>query len=214
MTGEEILPTLRKLNERCSPPLGEAELKSVALKSTIEVDPETAIRAVPGRGPASARTGAGHVPELACTCPTRVSCTRRAPHLRQTKVETFDPTWMILVGAAGSGKTEMLSAAARLPGVHVVGSLTEAALLSGTPRKDTASGASGGLLREIGEHGILVLKDFGSILSMHREARGAVLAALREIYDGSWTRLVGVDGGRRLHWEGRSWRPRRRNERH
>jgi IclR helix-turn-helix domain len=38
---------------------------------------------------------------------------------------------------------------------------------------------------------------------MHRDARAAVLAALRELFDGSWTRLVGVDGGRRLHWEGR-----------
>jgi hypothetical protein len=49
----------------------------------------------------------------------------------------------------------------------------------------------------------LVLKDFGSVLSMHRDARAAVLAALRELFDGSWTRLVGADGGRRLHWEGR-----------
>ena len=30
-------------------------------------------------------------------------------------------------------------------------------------------------------------QDFGSVLSMHREARAAVLAALREVYDGSWT---------------------------
>ena len=30
-----------------------------------------------------------------------------------------------------------------------------------------------------------------------------MLAALREIYDGSWHRDVGRDGGRRLHWEGR-----------
>lgn len=29
------------------------------------------------------------------------------------------------------------------------------------------------------------------------------LAALREIYDGSWTRLVGTDGGKTLAWEGR-----------
>jgi hypothetical protein len=38
---------------------------------------------------------------------------------------------------------------------------------------------------------------------MHREQRANVLAALREIYDGSWHRDVGVDSGRRLHWEGR-----------
>ena len=38
---------------------------------------------------------------------------------------------------------------------------------------------------------------------MSSEPRSRVLGALREIYDGSWTRDVGVDGGRRLHWEGR-----------
>jgi len=110
---------------------------------------------------------------------------------------------LILVGAAGSGKTEALTATSRLEAVHLVATLTEAALLSGTPRKETTAGASGGLLREIGDAGIIVLKDFGSILSMNRDARAAVLAALRELFDGSWTRMVGVDGGRRLHWQGR-----------
>jgi len=38
---------------------------------------------------------------------------------------------------------------------------------------------------------------------MHRDARASVLAALREVYDGSWTRLLGTDGGKTLHWEGR-----------
>ena len=33
---------------------------------------------------------------------------------------------------------------------------------------------------------------------MNYEARMALLAALREIYDGSWTRHVGVDGGKTL----------------
>lgn len=38
---------------------------------------------------------------------------------------------------------------------------------------------------------------------MNRDARAALLAALREIYDGSWTRHVGTDGGRTLHWSGK-----------
>ena len=42
-----------------------------------------------------------------------------------------------------------------------------------------------------------------SILSMNRTARGQVLAALREIYDGVWVRRVGADGGRTLPWSGR-----------
>ncbi len=38
---------------------------------------------------------------------------------------------------------------------------------------------------------------------MSREVRGEVLAALREVHDGRWVRLVGTDGGRALDWEGR-----------
>ena len=38
---------------------------------------------------------------------------------------------------------------------------------------------------------------------MHRDARAAVLMALREIYDGSWTRRLGTDGGKELHWSGK-----------
>ena len=38
---------------------------------------------------------------------------------------------------------------------------------------------------------------------MNRDARAAMLAALREVYDGTWTRHVGTDGGRTLSWHGR-----------
>jgi len=202
LTGPEILPTLRELNRRCRPPLDEAELESVALDSTIAADPETSISTVADAAPRPIESvlevfrGWMHMPDpglLYAVC----------AGIAANRVEAFDPSWFIYVGAAGSGKSETLAAASQLPGVHVVGTLTEASLLSGTPRKDAATDASGGLLREIGESGTLILKDFGSVLSMHRDARAAVLAALRELFDGSWTRLVGVDGGRRLHWEGR-----------
>jgi hypothetical protein len=174
----------------------------VAFKSTIEPDPETAVRTVPAVEPRPIDDVLKtfrrwlHLPDPS---PVYVTCAAVAAN----RVESFDPSWLILVGAAGSGKTEALSATSRLDGVHVVATLTEAALLSGTPRKDTAAGASGGLLREIGDSGIIVLKDFGSILSMHRDARSQVLGALREIFDGSWERQLGVDGGRHLAWQGK-----------
>lgn len=113
-----------------------------------------------------------------------------------------DPVWLLLISPPGGGKTETLTPLARLPDCHMAATLTEAALLSGTPKRE-AKDAKGGLLREIGDFGILVAKDFGSVLSMHRDARAAVLAALREVYDGSWTRHVGTDGGRTLHWSGK-----------
>jgi hypothetical protein len=114
-----------------------------------------------------------------------------------------DPVWLLNVGASSSGKTETLGAASRLPDVHPTATLTEAALLSGTPKKEHATGAKGGLLREVGEFGIIVAKDFTSLLSMNRDSRTALLAALREVYDGAWTRHVGTGGGVTLHWEGK-----------
>ena len=115
-----------------------------------------------------------------------------------------DPVWLLVVGAPGSGKTEALMSASRLPNVHLAATLTEPALLSGSPQRDYGEDSTGGLLRQLGEFGILLHKDFGSVLSMHRDGRAQVLAALREVYDGSWTRLLGTDGGRVLHWEGKA----------
>jgi hypothetical protein len=114
-----------------------------------------------------------------------------------------DPVWLLLVGPPGGGKTEILKTVSRLSDVHLASTITEAALLSGTPKRDQAPTATGGLLREIGDAGIIVLKDFGSVLSMHRDPRATTLAALREIYDGSWTRRLGTDGGKTLSWSGK-----------
>ena len=109
-----------------------------------------------------------------------------------------DPVWLIVVGPPSSGKTEVLIAIAALPDVHRASTLTEAALLSGTPSKERAKGASGGLLHEIGEFGLIVCKDLTSILSMRHDTQAEVLGALREVYDGQYTRQVGTEGGRML----------------
>jgi len=113
------------------------------------------------------------------------------------------PVWLMIVGASGGGKTEPLNAAIRLPFVHLAATVTESSLLSGTPKKDTAKDAKGGLLRDVGAFGFLLLKDFTSMLAQRRDASAAVLSAFREIYDGSWTRHVGSDGGTVLHWSGK-----------
>ena len=115
-----------------------------------------------------------------------------------------DPVWLLDIRPPGWGKTEGLGPiAGALREAHMVSTLTEAALLSGTSRREKAKDSTGGLLRTVGEFGIIVLKDFTSILSMHREARASTIAALREIYDGSWVRNVGTDGGRTLEWRGK-----------
>jgi hypothetical protein len=114
-----------------------------------------------------------------------------------------DPVWQLIVGPAGCGKTEIIQPLSTLPGMHSAATLTEASLLSGTPKRDYANSATGGLLRAIGASGTILLKDFGSVLSMQHESRAVVLAALREVFDGSWTRHLGTDGGRTLTWTGK-----------
>ena len=113
-----------------------------------------------------------------------------------------DPVWLLLVAAASSAKTELLSALRGHEWAHPAGVITEAGLLSGTSDKERAADATGGLLRQVGKRGVLICKDFGSLLSMQRDTRAATLAALREVYDGSWDRPVGSDGGKVLHWHG------------
>jgi hypothetical protein len=114
-----------------------------------------------------------------------------------------DPVWLGLIGPPSSAKTEILNSTSQLPRVVQAGTLTQASLLSGTPRKQRDKGAKGGLLQEIGDFGIIALKDFGSILSMRPDTKAETLQALREIFDGHWTRQLGTDGGKRLHWEGK-----------
>ncbi len=114
-----------------------------------------------------------------------------------------DPVWLLVVSGSGNAKTETVSAL-QGAGAHVTSTITsEGALLSATSRKDTTREATGGLLRALGERGVLVIKDVTSILSMNRDVRASVLAALREVYDGRWERNVGTDGGRSLTWTGR-----------
>ena len=126
-----------------------------------------------------------------------VLATAAAEHL------TGDPLWLLVVGGPGAAKTETVQALGGSGALVTSTISSEGALLSATAKKDHTKGATGGLLRRIGNTGVLVLKDVTSLLSMNRDGRAAVLAALREIYDGRWERNVGTDGGKSLLWTGR-----------
>lgn len=116
---------------------------------------------------------------------------------------TGDPVWLLLVSGSGNAKTETVQALAGAGAMVTSTIASEGALLSATSARERTKHATGGLLRVLGERGVLVVKDVTSILSMNRELRGQVLAALREVYDGRWSRNVGTDGGRTLEWTGR-----------
>lgn len=114
-----------------------------------------------------------------------------------------DPVWLLVISGSGNAKTETVVPLAGI-GAHMVSTIaSEGALLSATSKREQAADATGGLLRKIGARGILVIKDVTSILSMSGDQRASVLGALREVYDGSWARNVGTDGGQTLEWDGR-----------
>jgi len=114
-----------------------------------------------------------------------------------------DPLWLLLISGSGNAKTETVQS---LDGAGALVTSTissPGALLSASPSKERAKDATGGLLRKVGGRGVVVIKDVTSILSMDRNMRAEVLGALREVYDGRWSRNVGTDGGRTLEWAGR-----------
>ena len=114
-----------------------------------------------------------------------------------------DPLWLLVISGPGNTKTESVQSLAGA-GAFVTSTITsEGALLSASSRKSRAKTATGGLLRKIGDRGVLVIKDVTSIFSADSNTRSGVLAALREVYDGKWERNVGTDGGQTLTWTGR-----------
>ena len=114
-----------------------------------------------------------------------------------------EPVWLLIVGPPSGGKTEILSPAWTWTNIVPAATITEAALLSGTAKRDRAKNATGGLLRQIGDFGILLAKDFTSVLSpepRHRQSRdGGAARSLR--------RPLGPPGRHRrrrvLHWHGK-----------
>jgi hypothetical protein len=112
-----------------------------------------------------------------------------------------DPLWLLLVGPPSSGKTEALDALSELSEYHAVSTFTEAGLLSGSSTKEGSS-ATGGLLMQLGEAGLIVASDFGTLLNEHGSTRNRMFACLREVFDGKFVRRLGTDGGRTFAWAG------------
>jgi hypothetical protein len=177
------------------------------------VDPGTALNEALGVKPIEATAPRPELPPIAAVeeayarwlhdgdpVPTRAVLAAYTANMRLEG----DPVGLVLVGGSGTGKTERLMPAQGLPGVVMTSAITgEAALLSATPHKDRAKDATGGLLRNVGDRGVLVVKDFTSVLAMSRDRRNEVMGALREVADGRWDRTYGAEGGQTLTWTGK-----------
>jgi hypothetical protein len=111
------------------------------------------------------------------------------------------PVWLLGIGPPSSGKTEVLAALSKLPEFHSVSTITMPGLLS-VARTKGGGWRQGGLLVEIGESGVIVASDFGTLLTQNAAGRAEVFALLREVYDGHVSRHLGSGGGVRCEWEG------------
>jgi hypothetical protein len=108
-----------------------------------------------------------------------------------------DPVWLLIVAPPGGTKTEPLRSFLADPGFYPLSELTPKTFASGL---EIPGGSDPSLLLRLTNE-ILIFKDFTTVLQMRHEDQQAILAQLREIYDGRYDKTWGT--GRELHWEGR-----------
>jgi hypothetical protein len=100
-----------------------------------------------------------------------------------------EPLWGFIVAPPSSGKTATLQVFQKdKDGTIFRNTLTPHALVSGLKRKQED------LLPRL-DGKCLVIKDFTSILTMHREGRDEILGDLRAIFDGDFAKSFGSDVG-------------------
>jgi hypothetical protein len=107
-----------------------------------------------------------------------------------------DPVWLFLVTASGGTKTELIRGLSKIDGIYQLSDLTPQSFLSGEKSNKNAS-----LLLRLRNDVILTLKDFTTVLTMHRDKRHVILSQLREIYDGEYRKEFGT--GETKEWKGK-----------
>ncbi len=122
-------------------------------------------------------------------------------------------SWLLLVAPPSTGNTEgVLESISCLQEVKIIDGLTENTLISGMYKAKTPGvlekAPFGGKETKDGDKtiysggdGILVFKDFSTVLSMKRDNRGELFSQLRRIYDGQLADNWGT--GESKLWSGR-----------
>jgi hypothetical protein len=118
---------------------------------------------------------------------------------------TGKPCWIMAIAPPGSGKTVLVEPLDGLPGVHLHDKFTSKTLISGQiadPKR--ANVVSPSLLHRLGPSAIVTLSDFSTMLAGHHVEREEIFAALRRIYDGSYSKSFGTSDDPRSHeWHGK-----------
>lgn len=117
------------------------------------------------------------------------------------------PIWLLLVAPPSSGKTTVLNAliglevmgknGEKITPIHSISDITDKTFASGMMRNDKEAS----LLYRIPPGGVLVFKDFTTLVSKREEERRMVFGQLREIYDGSYRKMFGT--GEEVNWTGK-----------
>lgn len=102
-----------------------------------------------------------------------------------------DPLWVLLIGPPSSGKTELLNTISKLPFIYMLSNLTPSTLISGKPKKN---GFDPSLIYLLNEK-IVIMKDFTTVLDMRPDHKKEILAQLREVYDGYYSKAFGSSNG-------------------
>lgn len=106
-----------------------------------------------------------------------------------------DPVWVMIIGASGGGKTELVGSLLDFDKIALVSALTPNTFLSGFPGAKDAS-----LLPKVNGK-IMVFKDWTGVLSINKDARADIMGQLREIYDGEFIKHFG--NGNSRTWKGK-----------
>jgi hypothetical protein len=130
------------------------------------------------------------------------------------RIVEYPPAWIMAIAPSGSMKTVLLDTLQDLPSVHFVDEVTANTFISGyTERQDESeenkkrekkTRAPASYLHRLGSEAILVAADFSTVLAMDKRKRPVILAQLRRIYDGHFSREFGT--GENLSentWKGR-----------
>src|SRR5215472_16603672 len=138
----------------------------------------------------------------------KIVCSCFAAH----RITDHPPVWAMCVAPSGSLKTAILQCLVGLPTVHFIDEVTPQTFVSGRipdreegrRRRRIEKREPASLLHRIGVDGFLVAADFSTILSMDERNRARILAQLRRIYDGHFTRQFGTEENlSEREWKGR-----------
>lgn len=96
-----------------------------------------------------------------------------------------DPVWLVMLGASGSGKTEVLKVIEGAKCVYPVTGITSNALVSGYIQKDAEGNPINNSLLRLLDGKIMLLKDLSEFITKGREEMQKIWGILREAFSGS-----------------------------